>query len=122
MNDVETPPVEREQVTVEQRIYRLVGSYIGGKLQSKYQLTWEQAKGRPEIKKQYEEVREKVAREAFLAVRSRTGADFVEYFTATLCSVPHHMAEADYLALTSALVSDPERIRSLTLLALSARA
>lgn len=122
MSSDTTPPREKEETTVEQRVYRMVGAYVFGKLRSKYQLSWDQVKDRPDLKGQFEEAKEKVAREAFLAVRSRTGADFVEYFTATLCSVPQRMPEDDYLSLTKALVADPDRIRSLTLLALSARA
>jgi CRISPR-associated protein Cmx8 len=80
------------------------------------------AQGNPALEKDYGEKREKVAREAFLAVRSRTGADFVAYFTATLCSVPQRASEAKYVEIARALM-DPksaERVRSLTLLALSA--
>ena len=88
----------------------------------KYELSWQRVQGNPSLEKDYREKKEKVAREAFLAVRSRTGADFVAYFTSALCSVPQHASEAKYLEVAHALM-DPksvEQVRSLTLLALSA--
>jgi CRISPR-associated protein Cmx8 len=108
--------------SLEHMIYRRVQSYVLGKTDRKYDLTWEKAKGRPDQEKDYREKREKVAREAFLAVRSRTGPDFVSYFTSTICSIPQHANEERFRVLAAALM-DPievERVRSLTLLALSA--
>ena len=122
MSDETVGSAERPPTTLEQRVYRMVGSYISGRVRSKHQLSWEAAKDRPDLRRSYEEAKEKVARDAFLAVRSRTGTDFVEYFVATLCSVAQRMPEDQYIDLTKALVTDPDRIRSLTLLALSARA
>jgi CRISPR-associated protein Cmx8 len=93
-----------------------------GKTERKYDLSWSKAKGNPGLEKDYSEKKEKVAREAFLAVRSRTGADFVTYFTSTLCSVPQHASEETFLEIARALMDpkDVEKVRSLTLLALSA--
>ena len=108
--------------TIEHLVFRRVQSYVLGKTERKYGLSWPTAKGDAAREKDFREKREKVAREAFLAVRSRTGADFVAYFTSTLCSVPQHVNEAKYLELARALM-DPksiEQVRSLTLLALSA--
>jgi CRISPR-associated protein Cmx8 len=107
--------------TAEAQIYRMVGNYIARKVESKHQLRWEQVKDQPALKGKYEEAREKVAKDAFLAVRSRTGNDFVDYFTGTLCSVPQHVGEDGYRSITKALLAEPDRIRALTLLALSAR-
>lgn len=106
----------------ESLVYRLVGNYIARKLKSKYQLEWASAKNNPTQKAKYEEMKEKVARDAFLAARSRTGADFADYFASTLCSVPQFMSEQDFAALAQALYQEPDRIRTLTMLALSARA
>jgi CRISPR-associated protein Cmx8 len=112
---------ETEQ-TLEHLIYRRIQAYVLGKTERKYDLSWQKVKGNPAHEKEYRERREKVAREAFLAVRSRTGADFVAYFTSTLCSVPQLTSETKYLEIARALM-DPksvEQVRSLTLLALSA--
>ncbi len=111
-----------EPKTLEQLVYQATRSYVLGRLASKYSLKWADASGSAAGKADFESKKEKVAREAFLAVRSRTGADFVAYFTSTLCSVPQHLGETGYLALARALTNqeEVERVRSLTLLALSA--
>jgi CRISPR-associated protein Cmx8 len=112
---------ETEQ-TLEHVVFKRIQSYVLGKTERKYDLSWTKAMGKPDKEKDYNEKREKVAREAFLAVRSRTGADFVTYFTSTICSVPQHTSEATYTELARALMdpTDVEKVRSLTLLALSA--
>jgi CRISPR-associated protein Cmx8 len=114
--------VSETEQTLEHLIFRRVQAYVLGKTARKYELSWEKSKGNPALEKDYREKKEKVAREAFLAVRSRTGADFVSYFTSTLCSIPQHASEGKYLEIARALM-DPksiEQVRSLTLLALSA--
>ena len=110
-----------EPMTLEGLVYRIVGTYIASKVKSKTDLSWGDVKANPSKERDYNEAREKVAKNAFLAMRSRSGGDFVAYFTGTLCSVPHHVGEKGYLVLTRALLADPETIRTLTLLALSAR-
>jgi CRISPR-associated protein Cmx8 len=102
-------------------VFQLVRNYVGRKLESKYQLKWSEVKDKPDKKKDYENMKQKVAKDAFLAVRSRTEQmDFINYFASTLCSVPQYLKSEDYLSLTQALYSDHDRIRTLTLLALSA--
>lgn len=122
MSEHEEQPREAEPAALEQRVYRIVGAYVSGRLRSKYGLAWEEAKDRPDKRAEWEQHKPKVAREAFLAVRSRNGADFVDYFVGTLCSVPQRMDEQQFVALTAALAADPDRVRTLTLLALAARA
>jgi CRISPR-associated protein Cmx8 len=114
--------VPDSEETLEHLIYRRVQAYVLGKTERKYELSWSKVQGNPAQEKEYREKKEKVGREAFLAVRSRTGADFVAYFTATICSIPHRASESKFLQVARALM-DPkevERVRSLTLLALSA--
>jgi CRISPR-associated protein Cmx8 len=66
-------------------------------------------------------VKAKVAKSAFLDIRSRTEQmDFVNYFVSSLCSVPQHMTSEDFVDLTKALYQETDKIRALTLLALSA--
>lgn len=101
-------------------IYNLVDNYIRQKLSNKYKLEWDKNANEAK-KKEYGEYREKIAKEAFYAVRSRTGFDFIEYFTSTLCSVPQHMKEVEYTALADALHKKTDEVRTLTMLALSAR-
>lgn len=113
---------EEGLLTIEALVYRTVGIYLGGRLSLKYGLEWESVKGDEERRRDYHEKREKLAREAFLAVRSRTATDFVAYFASTLCSIPQRLDEERYELVASELARDPEKIRTLTLLALSARA
>ena len=113
--------VSATDVSEESLIYRLVGGYLSRKLKSKYQLEWASAKHDPAKRDEYEEMKGKLAREAFLAIRSRTGQDFIDYFASTLCSVAHNMNEQSFTALTKALLEDTEKVRTLTMLALSAR-
>jgi CRISPR-associated endonuclease/helicase Cas3 len=75
------------KLSCEALVYRVVGIYVQRKLKSKYQLEWAAVKDIPSKYAEYEGMREKVAREAFLAVRSRSGLDFADYFASTLCSV-----------------------------------
>ena len=63
----------------------------------------------------------KVARSAFLDIRSRTEQmDFINYFVSSLCSVPQHMKGDDFIILTQELYGDSDKVRTLTMLALSA--
>jgi CRISPR-associated protein Cmx8 len=120
----EVPMAELNEVAsmgCEALVYRVVGSYLQRKLSSKYQLEWSAVKDDPGKRKDYEEAREKVAREAFLAVRSRSGLDFTDYFASTLCSVSQPLSEQQYVALAQALYEDTDKVRTLTMLALSAR-
>lgn len=112
---------ESSQINWESLIYRMIGTYISRKLESKYQLKWEQVKGDSKKEKDYRENKEKIAKDAFLAVRSRTGMDFINYFASTLCSVSQHINEESYSALAQALYTETDKVRTLTMLALSAR-
>jgi CRISPR-associated protein Cmx8 len=109
--------------SIEQLIYQAARTYVLGRLAAKYNLKWDAGQAaNPAWKKDFEDKKEKIAREAFLAIRSRTGADFVTYFTSTICAIPQHLGESGYLEVARALQRDSEieKLRSLTLLALSA--
>ena len=61
------------------------------------------------------------ARDAFLQLRSRRGSAFVEHFTALFGQFGQYLpAPEEFLVLTAALHSDPDRVKTVTLLALSA--
>jgi CRISPR-associated protein Cmx8 len=108
------------QSSVEDLIYQLIGTYITAKLRSKYQLDWRGVQGSTK-EKEYGDRKTKIAKDAFLSVRSRTGDDFVEYFVSTLCSFPQFLSEDGYATIAKALNTDSDQVRTLTLLALSAR-
>ena len=114
MNDPDsnTPSKPGEQDQLSQIVYGLARNYVERKVETK-------KKNRPENEK---ELRERISREAFLAVRSRSGADFVEYFCGTLCSVPQGLSRDRFQTVGRALRDEEGRaaLRTLTLLALSA--
>lgn len=104
-------------------IYRIVRTYVLTKVEKKSGLRWEQVKEKPaedSERKNYDGVKEKIARDAFLAVRSRTGQDFLNYFAGVIASVPQRLSADDFAEFTRWLRSNPEDARTLTLLALSA--
>ena len=108
------------QAALEPLILQLVRGYVSRKVKNRTGLEWESSKEHEPSKKSYSEARERIAREAFLAVRSRSGQDFVAYFAGTLCSVPHHLKQEQFILLSRALHERTEDVRTLTLLALSA--
>jgi CRISPR-associated protein Cmx8 len=112
-----------EETTLEHRVYRMIRTFVIQRLAVKHgkEWTWDRVKG-TNRENEYNEKKTKIARDAFLAVRSRTGTDFVGYFTSTLCSVPHHLGETGFIEVARALHDEKqvEHVRSLTLLALSA--
>ncbi len=117
----EIPDEPLYKITIEALIYKLIGIYVSRKLDNKFQLKWSAVKGNPEKEQNYKKEKEKIARDAFLAVRSRTEKmDFINYFASTLCSVPQHLKPEDFVNLTQALYEDTDKVRTLTLLALSA--
>ena len=107
--------------TAEDLIYQMVGRYISAKLKSKYQLEWTEGYKNTPKEFEYNEKKGKVAREAFLAIRSRTESDFIDYFASTLCAFPQFLNEQGYATLAKALHTETEKVRTLTMLALSAR-
>lgn len=108
----EDPMSAEEDDQIARRIYRLVGNYVRRRAEERI------GRGGGE-----REAREKVALDAFLAIRGRSVDDFPNYFTGSLCSVPQFVGKEDeFLMLGNALTRDPERIRALTMLALSAHA
>lgn len=107
--------------TLEGMLYKLVGDYLSLKLRSKYDLTWAQAQQNPGKKEEFDKLKQKLAKEAFFAVRSRSGSDFIDYFTATLCSVSHFLPAEQFTKLSQSLFQETDKVRALTMLALSAR-
>jgi CRISPR-associated protein Cmx8 len=131
---IEALTEEQEQMsetatTIEPMVFQLVKNYVGRKLKVKHDLEWKSAWNgmkQEELKQQegyakYTEMKAKVAKSAFLDIRSRTEQmDFINYFVSSLCSVPQHMKSEGFVTLTQVLYQDTDKIRTLTLLALSA--
>ncbi|WP_061249186.1 type I-MYXAN CRISPR-associated protein Cmx8 [Leptospira alstonii] len=101
--------------SLEQIIYWMIRNYISIRLASKYGFKKEDIKTN-----KYVEMKEKLAKETFLAIRSRTGGDFISYFSSSICSVGQYMNEERFLTLTKALFDETDKVRTLSMLALSA--
>jgi CRISPR-associated protein Cmx8 len=112
-------------------IHRLVRNYVKQKTEEKSGIKWEDFKGkkikdpetgreRTDVPKAYSEAREKIASGTFLEMRSRREQDFVDHFTATFCSVRQYLPEAEFQVVAEALLKEPDDVKTLTLLALSA--
>jgi CRISPR-associated protein Cmx8 len=108
------------------RIFDMMRQYANRRTEEKSGVKYDDFKGHKDqnghvqYPREYREAREKVCRDAFLAMRSRRDQDFIEYFTGTICSVPQWMPEENYLAVTESLIADPDKVKTLAMLALSA--
>jgi CRISPR-associated protein Cmx8 len=102
-----------------QIVYKVCQGYVIGKLASKYDLVWEQCKGKPQKEKEYNEKKNKIVNEAFLAVRSRTEQKaFIDYFVSSLYP---WVKESEFAKFAEDLYTKTDEIRALTLLALSSQ-
>ncbi len=112
---------EETEYSCERLVLRLIRFYVSGKLRNKYQLEWEKVKGKPTEEEDYNKKKAKIAKSAFLDVRSRTEKmDFINYFASTIFSVSQHMNDDNLVSLTRDLYEDTDKVRTLTMLALSA--
>lgn len=121
MQLAEGKPVSGDEVCLESLVLKIVDGYLRQKLKDKYTLEWSKIQDNPSQKKEYNDRRESLGKECFYAIRSRTGEDFINYFASTICSVPHWMTQDEYSCITKTLYQDTEKIRTLSMLALSAR-
>ncbi len=112
-------------------IHRLVREYVLRKTEEKSGLKWEDfkekkvrdektGKERIDVPEAYRSARERIASGVFLEMRSRREQDFVDHFTAVFCSVRQFLPEDDFRLVADALLSQPDNVKTLTLLALSA--
>ena len=114
--------------SLEKRIYDMIGSYVRQKTEAKSKIKWSDFKdrktsaGKMAIPPEYREERRKVCLDAFLTMRSRRDQEFIEYFTATICSVPQFLPSDDYIFVSQALLEEDgwEKVKALSMLALSA--
>jgi CRISPR-associated protein Cmx8 len=124
-------PTDKQTTPLELLILRLVQSYVNRKTEERSGLKWDDfkdnkvkdeqtGKERISIPEPYREAREKVASSAFLEMRSRREQAFVDHFTATFCSVKQFLREEEFQVVARALLHEPENVKTLTLLALSA--
>ncbi len=107
-------------------VHRLIQQYIRRRTEEKSGKKFKEFKdnkgenNRINYPREYREALEKVATDAFLAMRGRRDQDFVEYFTGTICSVPQFLPPEDYLTVANKLMDDWQTIKTLSMLAISA--
>lgn len=106
------------------RIYQLIRAYVEHETDQRSPIKRKDLpkndKGYPIYSRDYRDAREKVTSGAFLAIRGRNAQDFVSYFIGTICSVPQYLPEEEYRGISQALIEDPETVKNLAMLALSA--
>lgn len=108
------------------RIYRIIQTFVNYKTEKKSGIRYgdfkdnKNSQGHVIYPESYREAREKVCSDAFLAIRGRREQDFIEYFSGTICSVPQYMSETDYLKVATSLMKDWEKIKTFSMLSLSA--
>jgi CRISPR-associated protein Cmx8 len=108
------------------RVYRLIQGYVRQRAEDKSGEKYENFKankddkGRVVYPAKYSEAVQRICSDAFLAMRGRRDKDFVEYFTGSICSVPQFLPEEDFLAVSQALMTSWDRVKTLAMLALSA--
>ncbi len=116
--------VENQSDLLALRIHNLIRNYVRRKAESRSKIKLNElpkdSNGKRIYPKDYRDAVEKVCLDAFLAMRGRREHDFVEYFTGTLCSVPHYLPEEDYLLVSQTLINEPDKVKTLAMLAVSA--
>lgn len=103
---------------LEALVFNIARDYVRRRVERKHGLKWDT----PGREKDYRDAVESVARSAFLQVRSRADDDFVQFFSGTLCSVPQFLPPKLFEQVSRAVLNEPRKVRTLTLMALSAAA
>lgn len=111
--------VKKEVREYAQIVYQVCQHYVLSKLESKHKLVWKDCDGNPKKEEEYAEKKDKIANNAFLAVRSRTESQaFIDYFASTLYPF---IRKDEFAEFAEILFTKTDEIRALTLLALSSQ-
>jgi CRISPR-associated protein Cmx8 len=114
---------EKKPATLASVVRRAVWDYATGRVAARTGIAYDQVKERPGSHEgqRFNEELDRVTRDAFLAIRSRTGGDFVDYFVGTICSIRQRVGQPGYELLSEALLDKNriDEVRTLTMLALS---
>ena len=129
-----------EHINIASKIYDIVGEFVAQRAEKRSgvkrdelpkkdgTIDWSTSNSRTS---DYLASREKVATDAFLAIRGRNSDEFVDYFVGSICAVPQFMGakgispEEGFVAISNALhESESKRteMKNLTMLALCAHA
>ena len=122
-NDSQSPPNADDKLA--ELVYRLVRKYLAVKAADKSNIDPDKFKDGDKIQwekvpKEYKVARQQIAETLFMEYRSRHDQAFVNHFVARLGAVKQYINEADYIAVSQALMTRCEDVKTLTLLALSA--
>jgi len=109
---------EIDGVCLESLVLQIIKDYLRSKLKTKHNLEWSKEWSKDKTR-EFNEKREHIGKDCFYAIRSRTGEDFINYFASSICSVPQWMSREQYLKITSTLYDNPEKVRTLSMIALS---
>ena len=114
------------QYSLEKIIHRMVGAYVRQKAEEKSNRKWNDFKdkktpeGKIDIPHEYHDATQKICMDAFLAMRSRQGLEFISYFAGTICSIPQFLPQDDFVFVSQSLLEQGEKVKTLSMLALSA--
>ena len=111
----QTPAAASTPRSLEILVYKLIQNYVNRKTEDRCGIAWdslkkvkdESGRERTDVPEEYREAREKVASDIFLAMRSRREQDFVDYFTATICSVRQFLSTDEYCSVAIACGKTP---------------
>ena len=127
-------------INIASKVYEMVGEFVAQRAEKRSgfkrdelpkkdgKIDWSNPN---EKTNRYLEAREKVATDAFLAIRGRNPDEFVDYFIGSICAVPQFMGEKGvspeqgFIAISDALhESEGKRteMKNLAMLALCAHA
>ena len=129
-----------EQINIASKVYDIVGEFVARRTEKRSGVKWDELPKRdgkvdwniPSRKaRDYFAAREKVATDAFLAIRGRNPDEFVDYFVGSICAVPQFLGaegispKEGFIAITDALHESENKraeMKNLTMLALCAHA
>ena len=130
-----------DQINIASKVYDMVGEFVAQRAEKRSgfkrdelpikedgRIDWSSPS---EKTNRYLEAREKVATDAFLAIRGRNPDEFVDYFIGSICAVPQFMGakgvapEQGFIAISDALHESEDKrteMKNLAMLALCAHA
>lgn len=130
-----------DRLNLAGKVFDIVGEFVTSRAEKRSGITRDQFPktgdggtdwtSRDSNFREYLDAREKVATDAFLAIRGRNPDEFVEYFVGSICAVPQFMGakgirpKEGFIEIAQALHDSEERrmeMKNLTMLALSAHA
>ena len=121
--DPESPPPDDKVLAT--MVYRLVRSYLRTKAADAARIDLDKFKSNGKIEwtklpPDFHKFRQKAGESLFLELRSRREAAFIDHFRSTLFAKKQFLPPDEHSALGLALFNETEKVKTLTLMALSA--